>query len=311
MKNLLLVLFLGTTFFSCEKTIEYNTTDIPADFVALSKPKAGEGYQMHVPAYPIPSNFEREWFLRVPVGNKEEIYVNSFDIKCRPGTHHLVAYGFKDENAANLPPIGVMRDQNGLNGKINLRANTSSSNMLLSAQSQEFSLKFPPGMALRLNANASLDLNSHYFNKTSKTIFGEAYVNVNTIPKSQVTQALFSEFVDNAENLILPPKAKTKVTYTETFSTDITIYVMSSHMHKRGEKFEIYGVGGEVDGQLLYVSVDYEHPPYKFFNKPLQLKKGQGLRTVVTYNNESNREIRYGVTSEDEMGLALLFFTQK
>ncbi len=311
MKNLLLVLLFGSLLFSCEKTIEYNTADIPADFVPLPKPKSGEGYQMHVPAYPIPANYEREWFMRVPVGNKEEIYVNSFEIKCRPGTHHLVAYGFRDENAANLPAFNVMRDQNGLDGRVNLRSNISSSNMLLSAQSQDFTLRLPAGMAIKFNPNASLDLNSHYFNKTSKTIFGEAYVNVNTIPKAQASQILTSEFIDNAENLKLPPKARTKVTYTETFSNDILIYVMSSHMHKRGEKFEIFGVGGEIDGQLLYVSQDYEHPPYKFFNKPLEVKKGQGLRTVVTYNNETNREIQFGVTSEDEMGLALILFNQK
>ena len=54
--------------------------------------------------------------------------------------------------------------------------------------------------------------------------------------------------------------------------------------------------------------MDYQHPPYQFFNPPLRFEAGEGMRTKVRYINESNREIRYGVTSEDEMGI--LFYSR-
>jgi hypothetical protein len=88
---------------ACEKTFDYDPSEIPNDFTALPAPVQGSGFQIHVPPFPVPGNFEREWFMRLPVGNVEDIYVSRFESKCRPGTHHLVAYGYEDENAPNQP----------------------------------------------------------------------------------------------------------------------------------------------------------------------------------------------------------------
>lgn len=77
--------------------------------------------------------------------------------------------------------------------------------------------------------------------------------------------------------------------------------MLSSHTHKHGESFKIYRVGGAEDGILIYENYDWDHPPTKTFTRPLRFETSQGYRIAVTYNNETDRDIRFGVTSEDEM----------
>ena len=130
---LLYVAFSSILFTACEKAIDYNTADIPPNFTGLAKPATGAGYQIHMATFPIPANFEREIYLRLPVGNTEEVYANSFEVKMRPGSHHLIAYGFPNETLPNLPTIGIMRDQNNPNGTINFNSNMLNTSFIFGA----------------------------------------------------------------------------------------------------------------------------------------------------------------------------------
>lgn len=303
----LIACLLLVTIFSCEKSFDYEVADVPY-FEGLAAPATGEGHQIHIPAFPIPANYEREIFLRMNVGNTEDIYVTKFEALCRPGTHHLIAYGYENENDPMNPEVGVMRDQNLPDGRGNFTITMGSGSLLCGAQTPEFTQQFPPGVAVKVPANATFDMNSHYFNLTNNTIFGEVYLNIHTIPLDSVTELLEYDDIDNDENLFLPAGEETTIEYTEMFGERTLIRQMFSHMHKRGKRFLVYKVGGANDDELLYSAFDYQHPPYMFFDTPLVVEAGEGIKTVVTYDNESDRDIRFGATSEDEMGI--LFFAK-
>lgn len=306
----LYAIFATAIFTACEKTFDYDPSEIPNDFTALPAPNSG--FQIHVPAFPVPANFEREWFMRLPIGNTEGIYVTQFQSHCRPGTHHLVAYGYEDENAPNQPPIGVMRDQNRADGRGNFRSNFNMDINFFTAQSEEFTITMPPGMAVYLQGGATMDLNSHYYNRTNETQFGEVYLNVSTVDSSEVNTILYTELVDNGDELSLPPHATTTIVHTE-MATDqhhMLLHSITSHMHKRGRLFKVFVVGGSRDGELLLECNDYKHPPQIFLDTPLVIEPGIGLRTEVTYENETDRTITFGVTTEDEMGIAFFLYSQ-
>jgi hypothetical protein len=289
MKRLRFILyaFLATAIFTaCEKTFDYDPSDIPNDFVALPAPAPGTGFQIHVPAFPVPANFEREWFMRLPIGNTEDIYVTQFQSHSRPGTHHLVAYGYQDENAPNQPQIGVMRDQNRADGRGNFRSNFNMDINFFTAQAEEFTITMPPGMAVFLEGGATMDLNSHYYNRTNETRFGEVYLNVSTVDSSQV---IHTEMATDQHMLL---------------------HSITSHMHKRGRLFKVFVVGGSRNGELLLESNDFKHPPQIFLDTPLLIEPGIGLRTEVTYENETDRTITFGVTTEDEMGIAFFLYSK-
>jgi hypothetical protein len=294
------ILIISVVFISCEKSFDYNPAEIKP-FVGLPKPAEGKGYQIHVPTFPVPSNFEREFYIRLPIGNKERIYVTAFEAKMREGTHHFIAYPIDDENDPKAPPIGVLRDQNLANGKLNLRSNPSMKGFIVESTAPEYRIDIPGGYAIPFDANVTLDFNSHYFNKTANTLFGEVFFNVYTKPKSQIKGELVELNMQPEQELNIKPNATTIVETTTKFDELVRLVMLTSHNHKRGKKFEMFYVGGPKDGQKFYSSTDYVHPVINYYETPLTFQKGEGIRMVATYVNETNRTIQFGVTSEDEM----------
>jgi hypothetical protein len=162
--------------------------------------------------------------------------------------------------------------------------------------------QFPPGVALRLPPNAALDLNSHYVNRTDAEFSGEAYANFHTVDEAQVQHVARALFLNNL-NITLPPRQRTTVTRSFTMNTRTTVLMLASHMHRRGERFVIRIAGGPRAGEVLYESSSWSHPVMRLFDTPLILEAGEGLTSEVTYYNESGCTVRFGLTSEDEMGI--------
>jgi hypothetical protein len=310
MKKFALFFILCTFLSSCEKTFDsYNVADIPADFAPLPKPVPGKGYQIHIDPFPVQANFEREFYMRKDLGNTEEVYLNGFEMKARPGTHHMIAYSFAKDDV--LPPLNVMYDQNMPNNTIALRSGKSTGGPLFQSPAADWKFQLPEGYAVKLAPNASFLMNSHYFNSTAKTRFGEIYANFNTIPKDQAKQILDVEYYAPEEDISLQPNQKTTMVTDYIMKKETVFPLFISHYHKRGEKFEVRIKGGSRNGELIYASEDYEHPLVKTFTPALVLKAGEGMTTTVTYNNTTNRVIKYGVTSEDEMNILIAFKYEK
>ena len=304
--NFLFITISALFLSSCEKTFDsYNVSDIPTDFAPLAKPVAGKGYQIHIDPFPVQANFEREFYVRKDLGNTEEVYLNGFEMKARPGTHHMIAYSFAKDDI--LPPANVMYDQNMPNNTIALRSGKSTGGPLFQSPAADWTFQLPDGYAVKIAPNASFLMNSHYFNSTAKTRFGEIYANFNTIPKDQAKQVLDVEYYAPETEISLPPNQKTTMTTDFIMKKETVIPLILSHYHKSGEKFEVRIKGGTRNGELIYTSEDYEHPLVKTFSPALVLKIGEGLTTNVSYNNTSNRTIKYGVTSEDEMNILIAF----
>ncbi len=309
MKKILVLLTVATAFAACKKSITYKASDVPTDWAGLPALPADSGIQLHVPAFPIPANFEREWFMRKDLKNPEEIYVNRIYTKCRPGTHHLVMQELLDQPGFPIPEENVMIDQNNFDGSFNLFSSINNQNIIYEAQTAEEDFTLPEGYGLRFPANYKFNLNSHYFNKTNSTRFGEVYANLYTLQKKDVKQILDNGLLDGNENLVLPPNAETTLENKIIFDKKTTIMVMFPHYHKRGKKFEVQIVGGARNGEVILTSYDYQHPVVaKYVNAPLVLNAGEGLKSIVTYNNETNSEKRFGVTSEDEMNFLFFYY---
>ena len=287
-----------------DKTPSTTTT---GTFTPPSAPAKGSGFQLKVSTFDVAPNFERELFTRQAVGNTEDIYVNRFTVNMRPGSHHFIAYDFNNKSLA--PPMNDIRDLRNPDGTLNLLTALQMSNHIYLAGSQSAvnDYVFPEGAALLIPANASLDLNVHYVNKTTATTKGEAYLNFYTTPKAAVTKVVKTL---NMSNTSLSIPAGTTKTFTKTFLVDKTMQVLTltSHMHKLGEKFVIKIKGGTRDGEVVYTATDWEHPDIINFKTPILLAKGEGLTSEITYNNNTARTVSFGLTSEDEMGIIFGYF---
>jgi len=207
---LFLSILLFLSFASCERSFKYDLEDVP-EFEGLAAPAPDEGYQIHVAPFPVPENFEREIFVRKEVGNWGYIYANRFHVKCRPGTHHMIAYGYSNESADWNPEVDVMRDPHLPDGRLNFNLTMGSGAMYCGVQEEEYVLQLPPGVAVYIKPNATMDINSHYFNRTDDVLFGEVFMNIYTIPEEEVTEILQINDIDNRSKLFLPKGEATTI----------------------------------------------------------------------------------------------------
>ena len=53
-------------------------------------------------------------------------------------------------------------------------------------------------------------------------------------------------------------------------------------------EFRVEHAGGPNDGELIYWSNDWEHPPSLQFETPLTFERGERVRLITTYNNDTD-----------------------
>jgi hypothetical protein len=173
------------------------------------------------------------------------------------------------------------------------------------SMTEEADYWFPKGIAIPLEANAGIDFNAHYVNGTSSTIPGECYANIYTLDSSQV-QHIAKPIFSLSTDFTLPPHQETVVTdnvFTDTASTPMNVFMLTSHYHARGKQFQIQIVGGKRNGEIVYTNSEWSHPLVKTFDPPIILNKGEGLRAIVTYYNNTPNTIQFGFKSTDEMNV--------
>ena len=190
----------------------------PPEFEPLPVPTSG--VQFHLGPWDVAPNFEREFFYYEPLNNDQPLFVNRVDMAMRPGSHHLILYDLSD----NIPEILVpeplvfreIRDANGNYIPSTLMI-TSHLNFVTGTQWPRMTYHYPPGVAMRIPADAGFDINAHYVNRSSEIIQGEIYANLHTVDSSQVEHVAERLFMNNVD-IHLPPNATT--TLNKTFVVD-------------------------------------------------------------------------------------------
>jgi hypothetical protein len=150
-------------------------------------------------------------------------------------------------------------------------------------------------------------MNVHYVNRTTSEIPGEAYANLYVTPPAEVKKVAHSLNWSN-EAISLPPRRSTTMERTFLVNERTTIFMLTSHMHMLGTQFDIRIVGGPRDGELVYTNTDWEHPQQLSFKEPIVLEKGQGLKSVITWNNYMDHTVSFGLQSTDEMGIIFGYY---
>jgi hypothetical protein len=288
------------------------TPQTPVAFVPLTPPPVGQGYQVRVDSFGVRPNFERELFVYRPLANTTDIYVNRIQTSMRTMSHHFVLYSIDPTLFNGLPctpQANVVRDIRNADGTMNLinMLPMACHVFLAGAMNERSDYRFPDGVALKLPPNMSIDANVHYVNRTNAEIPGQGYANLYTVPLSQVTQVARTLNWGN-NSISLPPGRETTLEKTFTVSQQTTIFMLTSHMHALGKRFQIKVVGGPRDGELIYESTDWEHPQMLTLAKPLVLERGQGVKSIITWNNTTSSTVVFGLQSTNEMGIIFGYY---
>jgi hypothetical protein len=279
-----------------------------ATFTPLAAPAAGAGIQLTVDSFAVSPTMERELFLYRRLNNATDLYVTRIQSRMRAGSHHLLLYTF-DESKTSFPcntrPVpDLVRDIRNTDGSMNLV------NMLpmachvyfAGAMTQDFDYSFPAGVALKLPANAALDFNVHYVNRSPAPLPGQAMANLYTTPLAQVQKVARTLNLANT-SFTLPARTRTTIRTVFPMTVRTTVLGLTSHMHALGERYEILLRRANGTETSVYVNTDWEHPAFTNFATPLVLEVGDALVSVVTYNNVRDIPVGFGLLSTDEMNI--------
>ena len=290
-----------------DETLLDNTTVCSQPFIPLDPPAAADGFQLNIDPFTVNPNTEREVFIRRNTSNASTVYVNKFVMRGRPNSHHFVLYGF--QNTVLAPAANTLRDLYNADGSLNATTFSQMQNHFFLAGGTDVnaSYSFPAGVAIKIPANTPLDLNAHYFNKQTAGLTGENFINLYTVPQVAVVKEAKSINFANY-NFSIPANQRKTITTDFTFPAAVTVIMLTSHFHKMGEKFVIKILGGVRNGEIVYENTDWQHPLTLNLSTAIQLNAGEGLTSVVTYNNTTGKTITFGLTSEDEMNIIFGYY---
>jgi len=286
------------------------TPQSSAPFQPLPVPAAGTGFQLRVDPFTVKANFERELFVYRILGNSEPLYVRRVEYRMRPRSHHFVMYTFHPSTPDGvIPAPNVVRDIRRDDGSLDVnRMLPMAYHVFFGGSMQsEYAYDFPPGVALEMPASAAIDMNLHYANRSAAPVTGEAYANIFTVDRARVQHVAHSLNFPNL-GISLPAGQRTTLEKTFLVNQTTTIFALTSHMHMLGERFQIRIVGGARDGELVYENTEWEHPALQFYATPIVLQKGEGLKSVITWNNTTGHTVNFGLLSTDEMGIIFGYY---
>ena len=304
-------------------------------FEPPAPPAPGEGYQLRLPPFKIEPGTEREIYYATQIrdenGNPVEgdIFISRVEIFYPAGSHHFILYRVTEEGLAKgllnngiVPDIAVNPEHEfreldtddpdpvfGVFGGDRL--------FVVGTQTDDTLFQFPEGVGLRLPGDTIYDLNSHYINLLGdETLLGETYVNIYTIPEEEVQYEAVEIFVSN-RSINVPP-GTTRVAKLTWYVEDeldrrghdpsvaLNVFLLTSHMHRHGELFEIFQGSS---GDLLHRSIAYDDAPIDLFDPVIRLDGEDTLKFQCTHNNyDTDEPLIFGLTSEHEMCIIIGYY---
>lgn len=272
-----------------EKVTDSSSSD---DFVPLSPPAEGEGFQLSM-EFTVPA-YTESWMCSVyPLPTEEISAVNWVEYQQTPGTHHMTL-----STPGLIPGLvepGMYDCQELLGGLMEDQI------MFFGAQgTAQDTLYLPEGVAAQFPAGLDVIHELHYVNATDEPVDVYARVNAYTIPMEDVNEGIWGGQV--RDEYINIPASSSHTEWTRcVLNEDIDVLFLASHTHKLGIEFTIRRFDGENSGEIFYTNDDWHDPKIIQYDPPMVIPAGEGFEYSCTWENPNENPVSYGLTAEDEM----------
>ena len=269
--------------------------------VTLAAPPAGQGYQVVIGPFDVPSGEEvqKNFYQKMP--NDTDIYVTKVEFRFNTGSHHL-----------NIFKSDSIKVDDHIENTFNA-VQWESWDMVAASQKGDYTWTLPPGVAIKLNGKQQMDFQIHYVNAGTQSTpngRGKAIINFWTTDKKNVTSLVGAEFSNNKAITIPPYTSATFCKTVKPIDHDINLLLMTGHFHSRGKTFTVGHWNGTKLTDTIYNSAAWSDPPILQFATPLPVHVGDSLAFVTTYENRSGTEIKFGphVEFEEHANLFTFFY---
>jgi hypothetical protein len=279
-------------------------------------PAASEGFQIKMgPFFLAPQGQvgdEVEYFQKWECNLPNDVEVNRIDHIIANYSHHFIIYNYTNTTTPASLAAG-------------LRLNSYHNNInLVSAVQERLDLKLPKNTAYKWPKNRILDLNTHYINYSANQVYrAEAYLNFYTQPAGTAKQEMLAQLIPNIKILI--PNNNQTITFEEPYiyTGKGFVWGLMGHTHKYGTGYKIFKrLPDKSKGELLYDAscpnglpgcaspyFDYKHIPMRFFQPLTPVDLSLGFIHQATWKNTGDKTLTFGVTSDDEMMVMVMLYT--
>jgi hypothetical protein len=268
--------------------------------------KPARGFQVKVGEYTIQPGEDLEVceYRRLP--NPKPMDVAGFRLRMPAGAHHfaLWAYGGPTTDDSLFPQGPV--ESVGCNG---LAHDDFFPQLLIPTQSPNVRLKFPKGMALRIEADQQVWLNPHMRNFGTAPMEPDIRFNVVPARKGTVKHLVHGFTVGNMSSIRIPAGGDQTITVDWAAPVNMNIIQLATHQHRLGTyaRIDAQMPDGSMRDRVVE-TFDWEHPDSEWPPGGIRLAKGRKLRITCSWHNTENHEVRFGPETTDEMCFIIGFF---
>jgi hypothetical protein len=297
LKPLACALLLLTGCAASNGPVVDNAKNPPA--TPLAKPEAGKGFQIYMAPFEIAPEEEKEVFIYKNSPITERQFINKVEFSMREGSHHFVLY------TLNGAMEGLTDGQVRTNIEQEMQRQTRS--FVFGAHHEQTTYNFPPGVAMVMEPGQGLDLNAHYVNPTNELYKGEAYINLYTVPQSEVEHVAIPKLDVDTKFSIPPHSTYTRKYNWGAFGKRTHLFLLTSHAHKRMLSFKIFKIHSG-DTTQIYETRNWHEPDVSA--EDIIFEPNDMIYSETTWRNESDQAVRFGFSAEDEMNVIYGYYWQ-
>jgi len=259
------------------------------------KPPIDKTYDMFIGDWLMPPGQEVTKCTLKRLGNVDPIFVTGIKSILAQGSHHLIIYK-SNETEEQAEPFDCIPFTEGLTG---------GTFPLMISQKPEEHLEFPNGIAIQLEANQMIRIESHFLNYFPEEITAHADIVFETIKEEDVVSEANMLFYGSPDFTVKPNQETQTPWFHLSQWADTNVFALTGHTHQLGINVEVYKTSGpEDDGNEIY-PLDQEfvwsESPVIQYDPPLNFGEGDGFRYRCTWNNPTNKSVGFGESANAEM----------
>ena len=270
----------------------------------LKKPT--RGFQMRVGAYTIDPGEDLEMceYRRLPI--KKPMDATSFTLRMPTGAHHFAMWGYggalTEDDRFRQGPFETI-------GCAGAAPDDPFPQLMIPTQSPNTTLRFPKGIALRLEPEQQVFLNPHMKNFGTEPMQPDIRFNFVKARKGKIEHYAQALTFGNMFGIHIPAGGDQTLTAEWAVPVPLTIIHLSTHQHRLGTYANIELVSADgATREMLVETHDWEHPSSVWPKGGIRLEKGRKLRITCSWHNSTDQDVKFGPETTDEMCFAIGFF---
>jgi hypothetical protein len=274
-------------------------TSAEAKRLHLHKPR--HGFQMRMTSFVVQPGADREGCEYAVAPNRRPMDVAGFELNVTPGTHHFVLWEYLGQDQSSTDFWTGIQYAPGCTGLGPRDSFVSNANLFGMVSASTKRIRFPPGVAVRLEPQAIVYPNLHFHNYTAAPITAQAVFNLIPARPGSVKHHA-QAFTVGSANINIPAQGSASLTGEWRAPANINLVQISTHQHHRGTRMTVHQIdaAGNDVGELV-TSPDWEHPSVSWYYTAKPIRAGEGLRFTCEWSNPDDHPVHFGVTTEDEM----------